>query len=133
MCTEKIAKAYFWRTGTSPPMRHAGLVQFFRFLGQIKSSERVRIANLFSFKSYHSFQEWIRKTLPIAYALENLAPALANDGPNPEYPWPHNQPEFAPANHHFSIYLTLQSTSSGRDFIRILEIAIRDFPKYADT
>ena len=34
MVTEKIAKAYFWRSGSPPPKSHAGFVQFLRFLGK---------------------------------------------------------------------------------------------------
>jgi hypothetical protein len=63
MVTEKIAKAYFWRSGT---------------------------------------------------------PALASNGPNPEYPWPHAQPQIAPVGHNFPIWPILtsgyQRPSVVRDF-----------------
>lgn len=132
MVTEKIAKAYFWRSGSPPPKNHAGFVQFLRFLGQIKQSERDRIANLFTFARYVDFQGWIYAVLPIAYDLERLAPALAKDGPNPEYPWPHNQPQSAPAHHHFEMWSRLTS-GRGRDLMRVIQIAVNRFPEYADT
>lgn len=132
MVTEKIAKAYFWRSGSPPPQKHAGFVQFLRFLGQIRRSDQARIANLFTFKTYEGFQNWLRAVLPIAYDLERLAPALANDGPNSEYPWPHANPEFAPANHSFAVWMSLTS-GQGRDLMRILRIAVTRFPEYADT
>ena len=128
----KIAKAYFWRSGSPPPQKHAGFVQFLRFLGQIRRSDQARIANLFTFKTYEGFQNWLRAVLPIAYDLERLAPALANDGPNSEYPWPHANPEFAPANHSFAVWMSLTS-GQGRDLMRILRIAVTRFPEYADT
>jgi len=75
MVTEKLVKAYFWRSGSPPPRSHAGFVQFLRFLGQIRPSDRDRIAELFSFKRFTDFQNWIRAVLPIAYELERLTGA----------------------------------------------------------
>ncbi len=109
MATEKIAKAYFWRSGSPPPKSHAGFVQFLRFLGQVKHAERERIAELFSFNRFADFQSWIHAILPIAYELERLTPDLAKEGPNPEYPWPHEQPEHAPADFSFAVWATLTS------------------------
>lgn len=132
MATEKIAKAYFWRSGSPPPQSHAGFVQFLRFLGQIRTSDRDRISNLFTFKRFADFQGWIRAVIPIAYDLERLAPALANNGPNPEYPWPHAAPQFAPADHSFAIWPSLMS-GQGRDLMRIIHIAVDRFSEYADA
>jgi len=132
MVTEKIAKAYFWRSGSPPPRSHAGFVQFLRFLGHVRQRDRERIAILFSFNRFADFQKWIRTVLPIAYDLERLAPDLANDGPNPEYPWPHAQPESAPVNHNFPVWATLTS-GQGRDLMRVIHIAVNRFPEYADT
>ena len=132
MVTEKIAKAYFWRSGHPPPRSHAGFVQFLRFLGHIRQGDRRRIADLFSFNRFADFQNWIRTVLPIAYDLERLAPDLANDGPNPEYPWPHARPNSAPVNHNFPIWATLTS-GQGRDLMRVIRIAVNRFPEYADT
>jgi hypothetical protein len=119
MLTEKIAKAYFWRSGHAPSRTHAGFTQFLRFLGQTRPSDRERVANLFTFKQFADFQKWIKAVLPIAYELERLAPALANNGPNPEYPWPHDQPEYAPASYNFAIWSSLAS-GRGRDLMRII-------------
>ena len=132
MVAEKLAKAYFWRTGSPPPKNHAGFVQFLRFLGQIRQSERVRIAALFAFARFTDFQSWIRAALPIAYDLERIAPALASNGPNPEYPWPHEQPQYAPAKHHFAVWASLTSVQ-GRELMRVIRIAVDRFPEYADS
>jgi hypothetical protein len=133
MVTEKIAKAYFWRSGSPPPQSHAGFVQFLKFLGQIRQQkDRARIGNLFSFKKFTDFQNRIHSILPIAYELERLAPNLANNGPNPEYPWPHAQPQTAPVNFSFPLWNSLLS-GQGRDLMRIIQIAVNEFQQYADT
>jgi hypothetical protein len=132
MATEKLAKAYFWRSGTPPPRNHAGLAQFLKFLGHIRRRrDRDRIANLLSFSRFTDFQNWIRIVQPIAYDLERLAPALANDGPNPGYPWPHAEPQNAPVDHNFVVWDSLIS-GRGRDLMRVIHIAIDRFPEYAD-
>ncbi|WP_417378732.1 hypothetical protein [Gimesia sp.] len=132
MVTEKIAKAYFWRSGSPPPRSHAGFVHFLRFLGQIRQTDRERIATLFTFTNYNQFQSWLRSVLPIAYDLERIAPALANNGPNTEYPWPHATPSSAPVNHDFSVWKSL-TKGQGRDLMRLIQIAVNRFPEYADT
>jgi hypothetical protein len=132
MAAEKVSKTYFWRSGSPPPQKHTGFPMFLRFLGQIRANERDRIAKLFTFKRYVDFQAWIRNAIPIAHDIERLAPALACDGENPEYPWPHAQPAYAPATRNFAIWETLTS-GRGRDLMRVIRIAIDRFPEYADT
>ena len=132
MVTEKIAKAYFWRSGVPPPRSHAGFVQFLRFLGAARQENRQRIANLFSFNRFVDFQTWIRAILPIAYELERLKPDLTGNGPNPEYPWPHALPAYAPASYTFAIWTSL-TKGQGRDLMRMIRIAVEGFREYADT
>jgi hypothetical protein len=130
MVTEKLGKAYFWRSGKSPPASHAGFVQFMRVLAQVKVSERQQVAETFSFKRFDDFQSWVRGVLPLVYELERLAPALAQDGPNPEYPWPRVLPQHAPATFEFDIWRRLTS-AQGRQLMRVIESAITRFPSYA--
>lgn len=134
MATEKIAKAYLWRSGSPPPKQHAGFVHFLRLLGQIREKgDRQRIATLFTFTRFSDFRNWINRAgLPIAYDIERLSPTYADDGPNPEYPWPHREPRFAPVHHEFEVWSRMQ-TSHGRNLMRIIRVAIERFPKYADT
>lgn len=132
MATEKIAKAYFWRSGSPPARSHAGFAQFLRLLGPKRQDDRERIASLFSFKRFTDFQTWIHAVGPIVYELERLAPDLAKDGPNPEYPWPHAQPETAPVDHNFAVWASLTS-GQGRNLLRVIHIAVSRFPEYADT
>jgi hypothetical protein len=131
MATEKLAKAYLWGSGSPPPSSHACFVQFLRYLGHIRQGNRERIANLFTFSRYRDFQNWLRRVLEIAYELERLAPALAAGGPNPEYPWPHSQPEAALVDHRFAVWQTL-TTGQGRNLMRVIHLAIERFPEYAD-
>ena len=129
MATEKLGKAYFWRSGAPPPHSHAGFVQFLRSLSGITAKEQRHIAQVFQFKRMKDFQNFVRAILPMAYALERLAPALANDGPNPEYPWPQNAPRFAPVSFDFEFWSQLQS-GRGRHFLEVVGQAIWNFAAY---
>lgn len=131
MACEKLGKAYLWRSGDPPPASHAGFVQFMRFIGAVRASERARVAEIFEFKRFEDFQNWIRAILPDAYALERLAPALAQDGPNPEYPWPKNEPAHAPATHEFSLWRQISGTARGRRLLQVIEIGVNRFPEFA--
>jgi hypothetical protein len=133
MATEKIAKAYFWRSGAAPPKSHAGFVQFLRILGSAHDRKhQQQIAGLFRFGRFSHFQNWIHVVLPIAYDLEKLAPSLSNSGPNPEYPWPHTRPANAPVNFQFPVWNLLSNSGNGRDLMKAIEEFVLQFPKYAD-
>lgn len=132
MTCEKLGKAYLWRSGAPPPTSHAGFVQFVRLMGGVRASERARIAEIFEFKRFEDFQKWIRLALPDAYELlERLAPAFAQDGPNPEYPWPRAEPAHAPARHDFKLWRDIRDSARGRRMLRVIEIAVARFPEYA--
>jgi len=70
--------------------------------------------------------------LPLAYELQQIAPALAGNGPNTEYPWPHEKPVFAPATFNFPIWASLIS-GQGRHLMRVIHLAVERFPEYADV
>jgi hypothetical protein len=129
MVTEKLAKAYFWRTGNAPTKRHSGFAQFMRFLIDARSSDQAQLASLLGFKSFNELQGCIRGILPIIYGLEQLAPTLSQDGPNPEYPWPHAAPSDNPVGHQFEIWSRIDSPK-GRQLMKVLELAIEQFPSY---
>jgi hypothetical protein len=131
MTTEKISKAFFWKSGTAPSKSHAGFVQFLRFLGSVRSSERQQVAELFEFARFEDFRSWIRSALPLAYALERMAPALAqDDGPNAEYPWPRSKPAHTPATFEFEVWKELAGTGRGRQLLQVIELAVQRFPVY---
>ena len=132
MITEKLGKAYFWRTGRPPRKSHASLVRFLQAVENRSNDERTRIAQLFGFGRANDFSSWIPTITPLAYALERLAPDLAGpDGPNPEYPWPHDEPRFAPTSFEFEIWRDLTETGRGRQLWQVIDLAVTAFPKYA--
>ena len=130
MVTEKLAKAYFWRSSTPPKRIHAGFGVFMRLLLQVPQPKRQQMADLFNFGRFVELQNWMSAALPLTYELERLAPALANDGPNPEYPWPHHAPKHAPATYNFPVWRQLTETSCGRQLLKFIETAIDRFPVY---
>jgi len=132
MVTEKLGKAYFWRSGQPSPKVHTVFVKFLRALGQTRSPDRQRIADIFQFRRFTGFQTWIHSILPLAYELQSLAPALAQDnGPNPEYPWPHLAPRHAPVTFEFDVWTQLSETGQGRQLLHVIDTAVREFPRYA--
>jgi hypothetical protein len=128
MVGEKIAKAYLWRAVLVPEKTHTGFATFLRALA-LRADPDIRAA--FGFPQPSQFQAWIRANLDLAYRIERLAPALAQDGPNPEYPWPHKQPQYTPANYDFPIWNELIGTSRGRKFLQAVKLAVREFPRLA--
>lgn len=130
MATEKLTKAYLWRSGKPPLKSHKGFRDFFRLviLSQKKDNQK-KIAELFQFNSFQSLKSWSYKGLPIVYEIERLAPSLSNNGPNPEYPWPHDLPEYSPVNFSFPAWSKLTETAEGRHLMKIIQIAIVEFPK----
>jgi HEPN domain-containing protein len=133
MAAEKISKAYLWRSGTAPPRSHVGLMRFLRaLLGRSRSrADLQRIAEVFEFTRPRDMDAWVRQIAPFASDLQNLAPAEANDGPNPEYPWPHEAPKHCPATHSFELWARLRDHQQGRTLLKFIEHAINRFDQYA--
>lgn len=73
----------------------------------------------------------MRNVLILAYALQNLAPSEAGNGPNPEYPWPHEAPTDCPSRHTFALWNQLTNSGQGRKLMEIVERAIARFDEYA--
>ncbi len=130
MTTEKLSKAYLWRAGHSPPKVHTGFVRFLRAIATRTDAELERIAPLLRFGRAHDFELWIKSVLPLAYRIQNLAPAEAGDGPNPEYPWPHEVPLHTPVRYEFSLWTELAETGRGRHLLKFVGNAVKNFPAY---
>jgi hypothetical protein len=75
MVTEKIGKAYFWRTGKPPRKTHASFVKFLQALDDRPRHDRTRTAQSLGFGRSKDLEEWIPTTAPLAYELERLAPS----------------------------------------------------------
>jgi hypothetical protein len=130
MASEKIAKAYFWRTGHPPPKSHTGFKSFLKALLVRSPRELNGIARLFRFTRVKDFERWVTQVLGLARDLENLAPSESNDGPNPEYPWPHAAPVHYPAGHTFRLWVVLANSGRGRKLLEFIDAAVERFPDY---
>lgn len=132
MSIEKLSKAYFWRKNVAPQKVHTGFTNFMKFLGQDRRlDDRDRIASIFEAKNFRSFEASLRSLSPIAYQLQNIHPRSQFDGPNPEYPWPHDAPVETPVDHEFVVWGELQRPK-GRELMTFVRIAILKFPDFAD-
>ena len=131
MATEKLSKAYLWRSGKVPPKAHTGFVQFLRALVTRREPDFERIAGVFGFGRGEDLDNWVTTALPLAYRVMNLAPALANNGPNPEYPWPHESPVSGPVGFAFPLWTELVESNKGGRFVEFVRVAVREFEKYA--
>jgi hypothetical protein len=67
----------------------------------------------------------------MAYSLQNIAPAEAGNGPNPEYPWPREAPAHCLAGHTFVLWNQLTDTGQGRKLMEFVEHAIERFENHA--
>jgi hypothetical protein len=114
MATEMLGKAHAWKHG-AVKNTHRAFVKFLRSLSANRQAQK----KLGYERRNENWEHTIRKSVPLAERVEDLAPALTPDGPNPEYPWPRNAPETAPAEHTFDIWLKLQETSEGRQFLNL--------------
>jgi hypothetical protein len=132
MVTEKLGKAYFWRTGNPPKKSHASFVRFLQALDNRTHPDRTRIATYLGFRRPQGLEKWIPTITPLAYDLERLAPALAGDnGPNPEYPWPRAAPVEAPVLYGFGVWKQLTETGRGRQLLQVIDAAVLSFREYA--
>jgi hypothetical protein len=130
MATEKLSKAYLWRSGHPPPKSHTGFVRFLRALLD-RRADLDRIANVLGFRRRDDLDNWVRSVQALAYSLQNIAPAEAGNGPNPEYPWPHEAPVHCPVGHTFTLWNELTNTGQGRKLMEFVAHAIARFEKYA--
>lgn len=101
MAAEKLAKSMLCRAGSSTPpsFTHKGFVTVLRTLESDPGV--VRFLGFGGKKP--AFKTLIRSLVPLANAIEQLAPNLAGQfGPNPEYPWESGTQIEAPCQYAFS-------------------------------
>jgi hypothetical protein len=116
MATELLGKANAWKSG---PIRksHKAFVSFLRSLSSnTKAQRQLRYEG-----RNENWTNTIRKITPIAESLQRMAPALADNGPNPEYPWPPDAPTDTPVEFAFPIWRELTETSHGRRLILLIQ------------
>ena len=131
MATEKLSKAYLWRSGHVPPKSHTGFVRFLKALLDRPAKERGWIAKALGFGRSEDLDHWVKSVQVLAYSLQNIAPAEAGNGPNPEYPWPHEAPAHYPALHAFDLWKELLNTGQGRKLMEFIYHAITRFDQLA--
>jgi len=69
----------------------------------------------------------VKEVLPVADQIERLAPALAQNGPNAEYPWETLSGEVkVPASYGFPVAKELRGPQ-GRKLLRLIDIIIDRF------
>jgi hypothetical protein len=115
MAAELLGKAHAWKRGPTKKT-HRAIVGFLRSLSTNRSAQK----QLGFERQNQNWEHLIRKCIPLAERVEDLAPILAKNGPNPEYPWPPDAPQATPAEHTFEIWLELQETAAGRQFLSIV-------------
>jgi len=126
MATEKLGKALLV-TGDMPLERithtHAAFVKFLRVaLNSHNLQNGLRM-------TYSQVRAHFNRLLPIAGEIEMLAPTLAQDGPNPEYPWPDRAGQIlAPIDYSFPLMKRLKSPQ-GAQLLRHLGYFIAEFEK----
>jgi hypothetical protein len=126
MATEKLGKALLL-AGHSKLERltrsHAAFVKFM----QVASYNRNLQTKLSMTPS--QLKVHFNRLLPIAYEIEILAPALAQDGPNPEYPWLDKAGRIqVPMEYTFPLVKSLQ-TSHGLQLLKHIANCIAEFEK----
>jgi hypothetical protein len=131
MTTEKLSKAYLWRSGHAPPKSHTGFVRFLKALLDRRAADLVWVAKSLGFGRVEDLEKWVSRVQKLAYSIQNIAPAEANDGPNPEYPWPHEAPAHCPAGHTFGLWGELLNTGQGRKLLEFISHAVARFDQFA--
>jgi hypothetical protein len=116
MATELLGKANAWKHG-SIGKSHKALVSFLRSL-----STNTKAQKQLGYEGQNdNWTHTIRKITPMAESLQKMAPALADNGPNPEYPWPPHAPTDTPVEFAFPIWVELTETAYGRTLMLLIQ------------
>jgi len=125
MTTEKMSKALLIADDAdleSVMKSHAAFVKFFRIIANRRSLSRM----LGTKKSQQRAQ--FKTFLPLVHEIELLAPALAQNGPNPEYPWKDASAKIvAPVDYLFPLAKRLRQTPQGVQLLKYVELFLKRF------
>jgi hypothetical protein len=125
MVTEKLSKAFLVAGDTKLENltgSHAAFVKFIRIMSGNRNLQRALGMN----KSQQKAK--FKALLPLAREIELLAPALAQGGPNPEYPWEDPSGKIlAPVDYSFPLMQRLQKTPQGIQLLKYIEIFLKRF------
>ena len=120
MACEKLGKAFLLIGGTILPEKaQSSHLAFKRFL-QV-ASRNPELRTLLKMRA-SQFKLHIKQLLPIAESIERLTPALAQDGPNVEYPWAApDRTVIVPANYNFSEFRELRRPA-GVNLLKLIDL-----------
>lgn len=126
MTTEKLAKAGRLRAG-DPLQRvrtsHKGFVRFLQLAARNQT-----LAQALQMRGKDLGLQ-IQGSLHIADQIELLAPNLAKNGPNPEYPWETSGRVVAPMSYCFPLSGELRSPQ-GRRLLKLISFLLADFDRF---
>ena len=124
MATEKLAKAYLLKGRTDIKFvrsTHQALTRYFQDLSRNRRLQGVMGMTAKQLRMH------VQQLLPLANEIEKLAPALAGDGPNPEYPWEAPKGVFnVPVTYEFTVGKALRQPH-GHNFIKLIRKALKNF------
>jgi HEPN domain-containing protein len=124
MATEKLAKAYLLIGQTDIDVVRSSHQALTRYLQALSRNKRLSTALGMTTKQLRTH---VKRLLPLAFEIEKLAPALAKDGSNPEYPWEAPKGMFhVPAAHQFPVSKVLLEPR-GHHLIRVIRTALEKF------
>lgn len=128
MAAEKLGKALLVAGHSSLETITQTHAAFVKFMQLVSNHRKLRKA-LGMKKSQQTAQ--FRTLLPLAYEIELLAPALAQHGPNPEYPWKNASGNIlAPADYSFPLIKRLRQTPHGLLLLKYIEIFLNRFEEF---
>jgi hypothetical protein len=125
MTTEKLGKAALLRSRSarvdSLSRTHKAFVSFLRLAARNHNLQRELSM------PGRQLQAYILGVLPIADQIERLAPTLAHDGPNAEYPWEIPSGEVVvPVSYAFPVAEDLRKPE-GRKLLRLISVFLERF------
>jgi hypothetical protein len=124
MATEKLGKAMLLAEGVEITKVRASHKAFLRFLQIVSRNPEVQELLRMSTQQLRSY---IKNLLPLAEEIEKLAPALAQDGPNAEYPWADPSGSIhVPASFQFSAAFKL-TEPTGRKLLHLTRLFLDRF------
>lgn len=125
MATEKLSKALLVAGDTKVEDLTASHAAFVRFLRLVSNNRNLK--NALGMKKSQQ-KAHFNQLLPLAHEIELLAPALAKNSPNPEYPWKDVSGKvLAPVDYPFLSIKQLQKTRKGIQLLKYIEVFLLRF------
>jgi hypothetical protein len=124
MATEKLGKAMLLAEGIDITKVRTSHKAFTRFLHLIARKPGVQNHLQMSARQLRAY---IQSLLPVAVEFEKLAPALAKNGPNAEYPWIDPSGSIhVPASFQFFVVVQLKG-QTGRKLLSLIRLFLERF------